>query len=259
MCSIFIAYKSHLKYRLIVAANRDEFYERPTAKAAYWDDNREILAGRDLKFGGTWLGVSTNGKFAAVTNYRDVTERNRKLSRGHLVSNFLNSDASPQSYLESIQKIACNYNGFNLLAGDTDSLCYFSNREQKIKLLNAGIYGLSNHLLDTPWHKVIKGKTAISKIVESKAIDIEALFLLLKDSQEALDSELPDTGIGIEKERVLSPVFISSPIYGTRSSTVLLFDNDNNITFIERTFCNGKYEGVEKSFDIKIQKTFVTI
>lgn len=251
MCSIFFAYKSHAKYRLILAANRDEFYERPTAKAGNWVDYPDVLAGRDLKYGGTWLGITKNGKLAAVTNYRDTAAPNGILSRGHLVSNFLIRDEPAQNYLQSIQNIANKYSGFNLLAGDRDSLCYFSNRESNIKLLDSGIYGLSNHLLDTPWQKVVKGKSAISKIVDKDVIDVEELFEMLTDNQQAVDSDLPNTGIGKDKERMLSPIFIATPIYGTRSSTVLLIDDQNKVTFVERTFRNGLFDGVEMNFNFK--------
>jgi uncharacterized protein with NRDE domain len=253
MCSIFFAYKTHPRYRLIVAANRDEFYERPTAQAAVWKDAPDIFAGRDLKHGGTWLGVTTHGKFAAVTNYRDPFVSLGNLSRGSLVSGFLRGEIEPQKYLGAIEETAGRYSGFNLLVGDEESLWYFSNRELKKQKLSAGVYGLSNHLLDTPWQKVVKGKDALTEIVSEKEIAVDDIFSFLSDRQQADDSLLPNTGIGLEKERVLSSVFIVSPIYGTRSSTVVLIDNIGEVNFIERAFRDGVYHGEEVNFRFKVQ------
>jgi uncharacterized protein with NRDE domain len=255
MCSIFFAYKTHPCYRLVVAANRDEFYERPTEQASFWDDAKNVLAGRDLKHGGTWLGVTKEGKFAAVTNYRDPFTPPGDLSRGNLVSSFLLKNSEPEKYIEEIEESASRYGGFNLVASDEESLWYFSNRELKRKRLSEGVYGLSNHLLDTPWQKVVKGKNALTDIVSEEEISVEDIFYFLSDQQKADDSFLPDTGIGIEKERILSSVFIVSPIYGTRSSTVVLIDNDGGVKFVERTFRNGVYHGEEVNFRFKTPKT----
>lgn len=259
MCSIFIAYKAHPRYRLIVAANRDEYYERPTAQANFWNDTKDILAGRDLKYGGTWLGVTKSGKFAAVTNYRDPFAPAGGLSRGELVTNFLKSEEDAERYLKNIERRAKDYSGFNLFVADTESLVYFSNRELKRKNLSSGIYGLSNHLLDTSWQKVVKGKAALSALIEMKEITSEDAFAFLSDNTKVDDSILPDTGIGLEKERLLSPIFITSPVYGTRSSTVVLFETSGEVTFVERTFRNGVYKGDEVKFNFQIQNTTVTI
>ena len=255
MCSIFFAYKQNPRYRLVVAANRDEFYERPTAQAYFWDDVPDVLAGRDLKHGGTWLGITKTGRFAAVTNYRDGFVSSDNLSRGSLVSDFLRGEIETQTYLEEVKKNAARYSGFNLLAGDEESLWYFSNRELSKRKLNAGIYGLSNHLLDTPWQKVVKGKNALTGLVAEKEVLADDVFSFLTNQQQAEDSLLPDTGIGIEKERILSSVFIVSPIYGTRSSTVLLIGNDGEVNFIERTFRDGLYRGEEVNFKFQIQNS----
>lgn len=255
MCSIFFAYNAHPKYRLILAANRDEFYERPTTAADFWHDAPDVLAGRDIVHGGTWLGVTKQGRFAAVTNYRDPLAPTGTLSRGKLVGNFLRGSDSIEKYLENAEQNAKNYSGFNLLAGDFDSpIGYFSNRGDDVKILGDGVYGLSNHLLDTPWQKVRRGKNALSKIIKNKNISVESLFKILLDTEKAADKNLPDTGIGLERERLLSSVFIETPIYGTRCSTVLLVGNDGEISFIERTFRQSVNKWKEVKFKFEIQR-----
>jgi len=253
MCSIFLAYNYHPKYLLIIAANRDEFFNRPTLPAHYWQDNPNILGGRDLDKMGTWLGISKNGRYAAVTNYRDPSTINKKArSRGELTSGFLNSSVSPKDYMKELKKSKEEYNGFNLLAGDITSLYYYSNRKQQIKRLKPGIYGLSNHLLDTPWAKVNLGKEKLRKYLENQLVDPECLFNLLFDETKAEIDELPETGIGVEKERLLSSIFIKSPDYGSRCSTVLLIDRENKVEFIERTFNNIDDTWQEASYNFKI-------
>ena len=238
MCIILFAYKTHPKYKLVLAANRDEYFARPTARVAFWKDEPGILAGRDLERGGTWLGVTRNGRYAAVTNFRDSsTIKPGAPSRGFLVSDFLHSEQSPADYLASIAPISETYNGFNLIVGDGIGLFYHSNKDPETKVLTPGVYGLSNHLLDTPWPKVEKGKQALSELAHQDAeIAHEAVFDMLADHAQADDSLLPYTGISLEYERALSSIFISTPAYGTRSSTVLLIDLEDRITFIERTF-----------------------
>jgi uncharacterized protein with NRDE domain len=251
MCLILLAYESHPEYRLILAANRDEFYNRPTAPAGFWDDAPDLLAGMDLKDGGTWLGVTRNGRIAVITNYRDPrSERQNAPSRGGLVSGFLRGSASLDNYLEILKKEGTAYNGFNLIFGDIRRLCFFSNRHESPRLIETGIHGLSNHLLDTPWPKVVRGKEALEQFVsKGKTIQPEALFAILADRTIAPDRLLPDTGVGIELERFLSPLFISTPTYGTRSSTIILIDRKDRITFIERTFSGL----VEKTTDVTRQ------
>jgi uncharacterized protein with NRDE domain len=243
MCLILLAYDTHPEYRLILAANRDEFFTRSTAPAAFWDDAPELLAGMDLKEGGTWLGITQNGRIAAITNYRDPrSERQNAPSRGGLVSGFLCGSATLDEYLEILKKEGAAYNAFNLIFGDIGRLCFFSNRHESPQFIATGIHGLSNHLLDTPWPKVVRGKEALERLVsEGKTIEPDALFAILADRAIAPDRLLPDTGVGIDLERFLSPLFISTPTYGTRSSTIILIDRKNRITFIERTF-NGLQE-----------------
>jgi uncharacterized protein with NRDE domain len=240
MCIILFAFNQHPKFPLILLANRDEFYNRPTEAARVWEDSPDILAGRDLVGGGTWLGVTKKGRFAAVTNYRDPLAPAGKLSRGNLVADFLKSDESSEDYLQNIQSAAREYSGFNLLVGEINArkneIFYFSNRGAEIKKLNAGLYGLSNHLLDTPWRKVENGKSGLAKIIGQTDFRKELFFELLSDEALADDADLPDTGIGYEKEKLLSAIFIKTPVYGTRCSTVLTFDQDFRHDFEERVF-----------------------
>ncbi len=236
MCLIFVAYKHHPRYPLVVAANRDEFYLRPTAPAGFWAEHPELLAGRDLEGGGTWLGVSRGGRFAAVTNYREPgkTQVNAP-SRGQLVTEFLLRADSPLDYLRHVAARGAEYNGFNLLVRDQSALCWYSNRADGPRELSPGVYALSNHLLDTHWPKVARGKAGFESILSGEALDENALLDLLSDRTVALEEELPDTGVGRHLEHVLSPIFISSENYGTRSSTVLSLDNGGQIRFVERS------------------------
>jgi len=238
MCLILAAVDSHPQYALVVAANRDEFYDRPTAPAAFWPDHPWILAGRDLKAGGTWLGIDRRGRFAAVTNFRQGTrETDAPRSRGLLVSDYLMGDTDARAQIARAERDAAQYNGFNLLAGDARALHYFSNREGRPRTLGRGIYGLSNHLLDTAWPKVTASKTALSAALGGSGTAlIPNLFGLLADPRQAADEHLPKTGIGLDWERLLSSAFIAAREYGTRSSTVVLVGRDGKMVFAERTF-----------------------
>ncbi|MDM7996989.1 MAG: NRDE family protein [Acidobacteriota bacterium] len=240
MCLIFAAIDAHPEYRLVIAANRDEFYERPSAPAAFWPEAPQLLAGRDLRAGGTWLGITRTGRIAALTNYRHPDSKSVEApSRGHLVSDFLLGRDKPVPYLERISADADRYNGFNILVGQNTELYHYSNRASGIRKLGPGIHGLSNHLLDTPWPKVEKGIQALKILLSGKELIPEDLFRLLRDRTTPPDDALPDTGVGLEMERMLSPVFISSPNYGTRSSTVILLNREGRITFIEKSFGHG--------------------
>ncbi len=255
MCLVLTAFDCHPQYSLIVGANRDEFYDRRTAPAAFWADAPTVLGGRDLEAGGTWFGIDRRGRFAAVTNYR---QGQREIivarSRGHLVSDFLTGESAVAEYMDRVHQEADSYNGFNLLAGDLNGLAYYSNREGRIRSLGPGIYGLSNHLLDTPWPKVAATKTAFSALLRSRASDLTAgLFALLADRARARDEQLPSTGIGTQWERLLSSAFIASEQYGTRSSTVVLVGRLGNIVFVERSFGPGGAPGGEVRFEMSEQ------
>lgn len=251
MCLIFVAVDAHPNYRTVIAANRDEFYERPSAPASFWPEAPQLLAGRDLRAGGTWLGITKTGRIAALTNYRDPESTIAEApSRGNLVSNFLLGREKPVPYLEQISANAHRYNGFSLFVGQSTNLYYYSNRAGGIRALGRGIHGLSNHLLDTPWPKVEKGKQALRTILTGESICPDDLFHFLLDRTAAPDELLPNTGVGLDLERMLSPVFISSPEYGTRSSTVILLDRTGRVTFIEKSFQSGSEDPstVECSF-----------
>ncbi|HUH66549.1 MAG TPA: NRDE family protein [Syntrophales bacterium] len=237
MCLIVLSYKAHDRYPLIVAANRDEFYERPSAPASLWDDASGVIAGRDLQRDGTWLGVKKTGGIAMLTNYRERPPFGRNApSRGWLVRDFLIGDDDPQAYVERIRSEKDKYNGFNLIVGDQKGLFYYSNRGE-MRELSPGLYGLSNRLLDTPWPKTEWAKKAIrSLLTRSDEPGPEEIFEILKDRRKPDDSELPDTGVGLEWERILSSIFIASPVYGTRSSSVIMIDRKNHVRFIERVF-----------------------
>jgi uncharacterized protein with NRDE domain len=241
MCLIILSWRTRTDFPLILAANRDEFYDRPSLPADFWPDHPDILGGRDLKEGGTWLGITRKGRIAALTNYRDpLSVRANAPSRGWLVRDFLTGDDRPGDYLERLQKEAPRYNGFSVLLGDDSGLYYFSNRGGGgVTPLSPGIHGLSNHLLDTPWPKVGKARESFRSVVAGKSRPrSEDLFDLLTDSSRPEDSDLPETGIGLEWERILSSVFIASPVYGTRSSTVLMIDRFGRVRFEDRQF-NG--------------------
>jgi uncharacterized protein with NRDE domain len=245
MCLIFVAVDAHPKYRIVIAANRDEFYDRPTAPASFWPEAPGLFAGRDLCAGGTWIGITRAGRIAALTNYREDLKsiKTDAPSRGKLVSDFLLCNEHPLVYLERLSRDAHRYNGFSLLVGqEADFYCY-SNRGKEIGTLSPGIHGLSNHLLDTPWPKVEKGKQILNGLLAKDDLPPEDMFQFLLDRTLAADESLPNTGIDPEWERILSPIFIASPNYGTRSSTVILLDRYGRATFMERSFNKGIVEG----------------
>lgn len=249
MCLILFGYKKHPKYDLVMAANRDEFYGRPTASAGFWEDASEILAGRDLEKKGTWMGVTKAGRFAALTNYRDPNEVSQgKKSRGEIVSGALQFEGSIGSYMENLAENDASYPGYNLLAGNTDHLYYYSNRGKEMMEVEPGIYGLSNHLLNSPWPKVEKGKAGLERILKHEDDKmIEDLFTLLANTEQATDENLPNTGVSLEMERMLSPLFIHSETYGTRSSTILLISKDK-VHYVERVYSLGKNSTQEFHF-----------
>lgn len=240
MCLILFANNVHRDYALVLGANRDESYARPTAPAAFWKDYPRIYGGRDLEQGGTWLGISRDGIFGAVTNYRGGGAGNSPRSRGELVANYLRGHRRPADYLAQVRLEAGAYNGFNLLAGNMTELYFLSNRSDHGGIIAPGVHGLSNHLLDTPWPKVERGKKRLTELLERRSQElIDGLFGLLGERGFAPDDALPETGVGLARERVLSPAFIISPAYGTRSSTVLLVDKHGEVTFVERSFGDG--------------------
>ncbi len=237
MCTVLWASDCHTQYKLVVAANRDEFYKRPTLQAAFWPDNPKLLAGKDMQHGGTWMGITTTGRFATLTNYRDPSNHNpRALSRGHLVQKYLEGNLEPEDYLDNLIDMKDEFNGFNLLAGTLDDLYYFSNLEKLVRKVARGCHGLSNSLLDVPWPKVSRGIEALSACLQKRTIDPEDLFELMSDRHQPPDHELPETGVSLELERLLAPVYVEMKDYGTRSTTVILVDRSNYVQFWERSF-----------------------
>ncbi|MGM0507235.1 MAG: NRDE family protein [Bacteroidota bacterium] len=248
MCLIVFSYKQHPTYDLIFAANRDEFYGRPTKAAHFWDEHPHILAGKDLKSGGTWMGITKQGRFSAVTNFRDMSMiKEEAPSRGHLVLDYLANGEDPKVYLEKVDDNARSYDGFNLLAGSIDKLMYYSNYHEERARLTPGLYGLSNHLLNTPWPKVERARHGLRLAMEDEEITEERIFELLKNDDRAPDQDLPDTGLPRELERAVSSVFIDTVSYGTRSSTILLMDKEGHVTFTERRYGTGEEYGVGTS------------
>lgn len=243
MCLLSFHIGHHPIYKLIFCANRDESYERPTKEAHFWEDFPFLLGGRDLEQMGTWLGITKSGRLAALTNYREKTlHRKGKKSRGEIVTSYLIGNETPVHFLEKLRENKEEYNGFNVLVGNVDQLYYYSNRQHEIVPLHIGTHALSNHFLNTPWPKVLQLKRSIQQYVtKNEHIEIKEIFNILNDRNVAEDIDLPNTGIGIELERLLSPVFIQTDRYGTRSSTVILVSHNNEVTFVERTYHNGTF------------------
>lgn len=255
MCLILLAHRTHPDYPVVFAANRDEFFGRPTRRADYWADAPAVLAGRDLRAGGTWMGIARDGRWAALTNLRDPAVPNGAgRSRGELVADYLRGGASATDYAAAVAARLEEYDGFNLLVADADELLYVGTRAPRPRSLGAGVYGLSNHLLDTPWPKVRQGTQELRTLVREEGdVPIEALFSILARSDPAPVDDLPDTGVGSEWERVLSSAFIVSPEYGTRASTVLLIDTHGRATLVERSFAPGPTPDGEARFEFAIE------
>ncbi len=237
MCILLAAWQEHARYDLVVAANRDEFHARPTAPAAPWPDRPELVAGRDLEAGGTWLGVARSGRFAAVTNLRRPGQTAGPRSRGLLVSSWLEARVAAREHAATLVSCADDYAGVNLIFADARALCAWSNQDNRVRALDAGVYGVSNAALDVEWPKVSRLKRAY---VRHRALEgddlIDALLAVLRDDTLAADAELPDTGIGLARERLLSPIFIDGGGYGTRCSSVVLREPGGRTVFVERRY-----------------------
>jgi uncharacterized protein with NRDE domain len=258
MYLIVLAWEASPKTRLAVAANRDEFFARRTAPAAWWADAPDVLAGRDLEAGGTWLGVTRAGRFAALTNFRDMSapKKDGAPSRGALAADFLRRDATAANYVAAVRPDAGRYHGFNLLVSDGAELWSFSNVEGDPVRLAPGVRGLSNHLLETPWPKVTSARARLEAALRATdgAEDLERRLLdLLADRKTAPDGALPETGLPLDWERALSAAFVELPGYGTRSSTALVIGADGRARFTERTFGEGgaPLGDVREAFEIR--------
>ncbi|MGB5104698.1 MAG: NRDE family protein [Steroidobacteraceae bacterium] len=239
MCLLVVAWKSHPRYRLVVAANRDEFHERPAAPLGWWNDDARVLAGRDLQAGGAWLGVSRSGRFGAVTNFRELERASAPdaPSRGRLVPDFLAADVPPEQFVAATAGAADRYAGFNLLLASPDALLYFSNRAaEPARALAPGVYGLSNHWLDSPWPKLVRVRGKFAAVIGSGDAEAAPLFDLLADRDPAPGDAMPATGLPPDLEQALSSPFVMHEQYGTRCSTVVLVGHDGRTTVAERRF-----------------------
>lgn len=253
MCLVALAFQSHPNYPLVVVANRDESYDRPAAPADFWSDHPQLLAGRDLEAGGTWFGINRMGHWATVTNFRGGGLAGDR-SRGELPTNYLRRDwPAVEQYFRGVMADGDRYSGFSLLAGTIDELAYCNNLTRQITKLHPGVYTLSNDLLDTPWPKAELAREKLKQAVKADRLHCEDLVTVLASRQCFPDGYLPDTGVGLEMERTLSPPFIVSHSYGTRCTTVLLIDNDGNVEFAEQTFLRGKAIGGIRQYRFAIE------
>jgi len=238
MCLILFAWDAHPAYELVLAANRDEFHDRPAAPADFWPEQPAILAGRDLEAGGAWLGITRGGRFAAVTNYR---EQSRPAppgapSRGLLVNRWLNGGEAPLAAARNLAASGADYRGFNLLLGRPGELVYLSNRGAGPQRVPQGVHGLSNHLLDSEWPKVRAGRARLAALLGDGTVEAGSLFTLLGDSGP-VDGGMPSgPAARLAPENLARQLFIRSPVYGTRCSTVLLLGRDGSVRFEERRF-----------------------
>ena len=240
MCLILIAWRAHPRYPLIVAANRDEFYARPTRPARRWPGTSGMIAGQDLEAGGSWMGVDADGRFAAVTNFRELEQGPADArSRGELVTDYLLGDAPAERFLADLAKRADRYRGYNLLLTDGNELYCASNRGSPISRLPAGVHGVSNGALDSDWPKVKRGRQLLAGAIDRTEPNPGKLLELLRDRAQPADEALPDTGVGLEWERLLGTIVIDGTLagrgYGTRSASVLLLDSQGRGQFVERS------------------------
>lgn len=238
MCLIVFSWKLSAAYPFLLAANRDEFYDRPALPAYF--RSAGWLGGQDLAAGGTWMGMHRNGRFAALTNYRSPAEfRPAAASRGSIVADFLAQDTAPELFMEQLSSQKGQYNGFNLLAGTADELWYFSSVSGQMGQLSPGLYGLSNHLLDTPWPKVVQAKNGLQNLMSENNLTKQSLLDLMQSREMAADEDLPATGVPYEWEKALSAICIATEKYGTRCSTALMRHADGTVSFAERTLQPG--------------------
>jgi uncharacterized protein with NRDE domain len=248
MCLIIVAWQTHPQYPCIIAANRDEFFSRATEAAHWWGSGQPILGGRDLAAGGTWLGIARSGRFAALTNYRTPQQKRADApSRGMLVSDMLQSVGSVEKDLAHLRTVGSNYNGFNMLVSDGKRLGVYESVSGSGVILGPGVYGLSNHLLDTPWPKVQKAKSQLQAALNGMDDPASALKIL-RDDRPAPDAELPRTGVSLEWERLLSSAFVRGDDYGTRSSTVIRIDSDGTAFFDEWSWDPSGSQSDRRSF-----------
>lgn len=250
MCLLVLAWMKHPRYRLVAAANRDEFHDRPAAPLAWWSGEARVLAGRDLRAGGTWMGVARDGRFGVITNFRDLEAPPAAdaPSRGELVPAYLAGTDAPAPYLARLDGSAARFAGFNLLVGDARELHYLSNRDEDgPRKLDPGVYGLSNHRLDTPWPKLVRSRQRLAGALEAAEPALDDLFAIVGDRESPEDDARPDTGLPEDWERALAAPFVLHERYGTRCSTVLLTRHDGHTVVCERRFdAGGRLTGVTR-------------
>ena len=234
MCLIAFAWRAHPEFPFIVAANRDEFHDRPTEEAGWWPDKPDLLAGRDLQAGGSWLAVSKSCRFAAVTNYREqYFARVEHKSRGELVTRFMSSNQGPAQFSRDTD--GDDYGGFNLLTADRSSITYLSNRGEMQTDLGPGIYGLSNASLDTPWSKLLRSKKRLTELIDADDVSETTLMAILEDRETAIE-DVDSEHLAIDLAQAVTAPFIVSETYGTRSSTVMLCHASGSTEFIEQRY-----------------------
>jgi uncharacterized protein with NRDE domain len=248
MCILFFAIKQHPKYPVIICANRDEFHQRPTQSMHWWPKNNllasEVLAGKDLQAGGTWLGLDRQGRFSALTNFRqpDLIDNNKQ-SRGELVLQALAQH--DEEMTKKLAKSSHDYNGFNLVFGPLDKLICFDSVSQKQQVLDAGFHSLCNGALDDIWPKMALGQTKLAEAIKDHSLDIEQLFILMKNNQKAQTEHLPKTGVPLNWEQLLSSIFIISPEYGTRTTNIITLDDEGKISIYDQSY-NEQGECINK-------------
>lgn len=252
MCLVVLSFGQHPDYPLILAANRDEFYARPTRDADWWPDKPDVVGGRDLQAGGTWLAAHRDGRFATVTNFGEARRpKAQQSSRGLLVTGFLDSALAPVDYLDTIDGDA--YAGFNLIVGGPEGVAYLSNREDGIRQLVPGTYGLSNTLLDGPWHKIERSKERLLRLLDQDRVNETELMRLMEDQQRAAADKVETGRFDFETAHALTAPFIVLPNYGTRCTTVLLADREGNWRFAERRFGAGGDTKGESRFSFRAE------
>lgn len=241
MCLIVFSWQPERRQPLLLLANRDEVHARSSAPLAQWSDQPSVYAGRDLEAGGSWLGIAEQGRFAALTNIRDMSLPLGEQSRGALVSDYLAAEQTPQAYLQSVAVKTRQYSGFNLLVGDLNSIWYLNSMQSRPIRLTPGVYGLCNASLDTPWPKLVRARSLFAERLDAQD---HALFELMQDERRAEDDQLPDTGVGLSMERMLSSIFIRGDTYGTRAISLLRCFDDGSSTLVERSYgANGVFAG----------------
>nr|WP_319216489.1 NRDE family protein [uncultured Trichococcus sp.] len=257
MCLISLQLGQHATYKLVLVANRDEQYDRPSLPAHFWPEYPDLLAGKDLTARGTWLGITKKGRIAAVTNSYLTTdqESDKKLSRGNLVMDFLTGSMGPNEYLEQVRQQRTDYNGFNLIVGSSDSLHHYNNILDEIRINQAGNHAVSNATLDTPWPKVTRTKAVMAELTGSATLDEEAIFRIMADRTPPPDDQLPDLALPLPILRAVSANFIRTERYGTRSTTLIIIDHSNRVTFVDRSYLpDGTSSDVRFSFQLEQPK-----